>query len=109
MQRNVSESELCVMSLFGSVKPSPLTCPRQVRTYFRAIIKTYKKQKTILLDGLCFLERVTRLVCIFASQKLLFGSVKPSPLTCPRQVRTYFRAIIKTYKKQKTILLDGLC
>ena len=32
------------------------------------------------------MERVTRLVCIFAAQKLMFGSVKPSPPTVHRTV-----------------------
>ena len=37
---------------------------------------------------------VTRLVCIFASQKLMFGSVKPSPPTVHWTVGTNFRAVV---------------
>ena len=39
-------------------------------------------------------ERVTRLACIFASQKLKFGSGQPSPPTVHRTVGFHFRAIV---------------
>ena len=43
-----------------------------------------------------------------SKEKLMFGSVEPSPLTCHRQVRTYFRACHLRNKKKKQMLMHLL-
>ena len=47
--------------LFGSFKPSPLTCHRQVRTYFRAVVTADKNKRPSVRMVFVFMERVTRL------------------------------------------------
>ena len=63
--------------------PTKWVCPGKGGTalWVRSAPKGLNKRYNACTDA------VTRLVCIFAAQKLMFGSVKPSPLTCHRQVR----------------------
>jgi hypothetical protein len=48
------------------------------------------------------MERVTRLVCIFASQKLLCGAVKPSPATLIRVASEIFEPASPLSPNKKT-------